>query len=643
MRRTNPLPSIAGRLAVAAAFVGLLSLAPIAARSPWQWGEPAPAQGQAPAAKAPAPAPTTAPDLASVLPEKAVAVLEARGLAALARGYLASDLHARIAGLEAFRRMEKTPEYAQLLAGLSFVQLASGLKPADLAAALLGDPLVVALVVEGTALGAPVLVAVARTGDPDVAEQLVHAARALASASKEAANPPRDFDHAGAHGVVLDGKVWLAAAGGDLVVATSEALAHATLERDVANRAAANTANQPGATAAPAPVGPLVKRMRATLGAGSQVKFALDVAAAAALKTDGPLFPKSDNSVGALLFGDLLAAAGRADVLCGELELSGDRARLALRVPSPKASRPEFLRSFGHARAQQPLRALAPKNLLVSLSLRRDGELFWRDRGELCDPKTEQEFAQAKTGLGLFFGGRSFPDEILPQLDDELVVVVTRQTYPNAKAPPRVRVPAFAFVWKTKGDAKKLGEQFAIGVNTFIGILNADNAQKRNAQLLPFVEPFEGVTVYGGRMLPDDDRTPDTSLNYAPALTWLNDRIVLATSEEMLHDLVRLLKSDPAALAKSSPWPAGTTAAVRMDGRAIAESLRENRDHLVSDAVTNKGKTRVQAELEFDLGVQLLDLLSEGRILERVSDDALELSLEGVLAPATKAARTEGS
>ncbi|HET6163024.1 MAG TPA: hypothetical protein VFG37_05115, partial [Planctomycetota bacterium] len=615
-----------------------LSLAPIAARSPWQRSEPAPSRAQAQAQPAKAPAPAPANDLACVLPEKAVAVLEAHGLAALARGFLESDLHARVAGLEAFRRMEKTPEYAQLLAGLSFAQLASGLKPADLAAALLGDPLVVALVVEGTAPGAPALVAAARTGDPDVAEQLVRAARSLASANKEAAQPPRDFDHAGAHGVVLDGKVWLAAAGGDLVAATSEVLARATLERD-----AALSAGEKGTTAAPATVGPLVKRMRATLGASSQVKVALDVAAAVALKTDGPLFPKSDNSVGALLLGDLLAEAGRADVLCGELELTGDRARLALRVPSPKASRPEFLRAFGHGRAQQPLLALAPKNLLVSLSLRRDGELFWRDRGELCDPKTEQEFAQAKTGLGLFFGGRSFPDEILPQLDDELVVVVTRQTYPNAKAPPRVRVPAFGFVWKTKGDAKKLGEQFAIGVNTFIGILNADSAQKRNAQLLPFVESFEGVTVYGGRMLPDDDRTPDTSLNYAPALTWLNDRIVLATSEEMLHNLVRLLKSDSAALAKSSPLPSGTTVAVRMDGRAIAESLRENREKLVSDTVVEKGKTRVQAELEFDLGVQLIDLFSEGRILERVTDDALELSLESVLAPATKAARTEGS
>jgi len=194
-----------------------------------------------------------------------------------------------------------------------------------------------------------------------------------------------------------------------------------------------------------------------------------------------------------------------------------------------------------------------------------------------------------------------------------------------------------------KGDAKKLGEQFAIGVNTFVGILNADSAQKRNAQLLPFVESFEGVTVYGGRMLPDDDRTPETSLNYAPALAWTGDRVVLATSEELLHDLVRMLKNDPSALGKRSPLPAGTTAAVRLDGRSIAQILRENREKLVSDAVVEKGKTRDQAELEFDLGAQALDLFDEGRIVERVSDDALELSLELALLPVTAAARTEGS
>jgi hypothetical protein len=635
MKSSNRAPSIAGRIAAAAGFVFALSLAPIVARSPWQWGAATHGQAAPAPAAARAPANLNASDLATLLPERAVAVLETRGLAALARGFMNSDLRARVVALEAYRRFEKTPEYAQLLAGLSFAQLASGLKPADLAAALLGDPLVAAFVVEGTAPGTPALVAAARTGDPDVAEQLVRAARTLAASNKDAAAPPRDFDHAGASGVVLDGKLWLAAVGGDLVLATSEALAHAAIERDLPKPA--------GTTAAPVSAGPLVQRRRATLGATSQVRFALDVAAAAALKTDGPLFPKSDNAGGALLLGDLLAEAGRADVLCGELELTGDRARLALRVPSPAATRPAFLRSFGHGRAQQPLLALAPKNLLAAFSLRRDGEFFWRDRGELCDPKTEIEFAAAKTNLGLFFGGRSFPDEILPQLDDELAIVVTRQTYPNAKAPPRVRVPAFAFVWKTKGDAKKLGEQFAIGVNTFVGILNADSAQKRHAQLLPFVEPFEGVTVYGGRMLPDDDRTPDSSLNLAPALAWVNDRVVLATSEELLHDVVRLLKSDPVALAKTSTVPAGTTVAVRMDSRAIAESLRENREKLVSDTVVEKGKTRVQAELEFDLGVQLLDLVSEGRILEHVSDDALELSFEGVLAPATKAARTEGS
>src|SRR5262249_3836994 len=153
---------------------------------------------------------------------------------------------------------------------------------ADLAAALLGDPLVAALVVEGTAPGAPALVAVSRTRDADVAEQLGRAARAPAASNKESANPPRDFDHPRAEGVVLDGKLWLAASGGDLIVATSEALAHATLERAAAKPA--------GTTAAQAPAGPLVQRMRAALGASSQVRFALDVPAAAALKPDHVLF-----------------------------------------------------------------------------------------------------------------------------------------------------------------------------------------------------------------------------------------------------------------------------------------------------------------------------------------------------------------
>jgi hypothetical protein len=613
MRPPASLRAVLWRVAAAASFVTALSFAPIG-----------------PAARHAPPPGEVAADLAALLPERPIAVLEGRGLGPIARGFLTSSLHQRMVALESWKRLEKRPEYAQLLAALSVAELTSGLKPTDLAGALLGDELVAALVVDGAAPG---LVAAIRTGDADVAEQLVRAARSLSLMNQSAAVKPRDFDHHGAKGVVLNDKLWLASVAGDLVAATSETLVCAAIDRDAASPAAG------------AAVPSLVTRMRAVTSRAVGLCAALDLPLAASLKPDhSPLVPeRSDNLVGAMLLGDLVAAARGAEIVTAELRLDGEHARLALRVPSPAGSRPASLRSFGHARAQEPLISLAPKNVLATFSLRRDWEQFWRDRGELCDPKTEKEFAEMKTNLGLFFGGRSLPDEILPQLDDEILFVVARQTYPQAKAPPLVRVPAFAFVWKTKGDAKKLGEQFAIGVNTFVGILNADSAQKRNAQLLPFVEPFEGVTVYGGRMLPDDDRTPETSLNYAPALAWTGDRIVLATSEELLHDLVRTLKGDAAALAKGSPLPQGTTAAVRLDGRTIAQILRENREKLVSDAVVEKGKTREQAEFEFDLFAQAIDLFSEGRVLERVSDEALELSLELALLPVTAAARTGGS
>jgi hypothetical protein len=104
-----------------------------------------------------------------------------------------------------------------------------------------------------------------------------------------------------------------------------------------------------------------------------------------------------------------------------------------------------------------------------------------------------------------------------------------------------------------------------------------------------------------------------------------------------------MLKDEAAAPAKGSPLPAGTTVAVRVDGREIAAILRENREKFVSDAVVEKGKSREQAELEFDLGAEAVGLLREGRVLERVSGDALELSLDGLLQPVAKAARTEAS
>jgi hypothetical protein len=632
MRQPASLRTVLWRVGAAAAFVTALSFAPIRAFAPWFA-----AQSAAPTSpKGAAPTTAAATDLATILPDKAVAALEGHGLGAIARGFLTSDVHARLVAMESFRKFEKTPEYAQLLAGLSFTQLASGLKPTDLAAALLGDEVVAALVVDGSLPG---LVAAVRIGDADVADQMVRAARSFGQMDKEAAVKPREFSHRDATGVVLNDKLWLASVGGDLVAASSEALVNAAIDRDL-----------DGGTAA-APKLVVQMRQRSSPKSGAQLRVALDLPAAAALKPDHMLLPeKSDNAAAALLLGDLLAAARQADVVVAELELDGTRARLALRIPVAFDQLPASVRSFGHARAQEPLLALAPKNTLATLSLRRDYSQFWEDRGELCDAKTEKDFAEMKTNLGLFFGGRNLPDEILPKLDDEILFVLTRQTYPGVKDPPKVRFPAGAFVWKTKGDAAKLGQQFAIGVNTFIGIFNADGAQKRVTPLLPFVEPFEGVTVYGGRALADDDRPADPARqNVAPAVAWVGDRIVLASSEELLHDLIRILKSDPAALAKSSSVAAGCTGSLRFEGGAIAEILRENREALVSNAVLNDGKPRDKAELEQALLVEVANQVDHARLVEIVAKDALELALDVQLtpaapvAPATPGARTEGS
>jgi len=614
MRSLHGISSVAWRVSGAAAFVAALSFAPL----PVRFNAPVCIDCDR--------------DLALRLPAAPIAVLEARGLGSLARGFLGGAVHARLLALDAWQSYARTPEYGKLLAGLAVAELAAGLAPCDLAAALLGTEAVAAFVIDG---GTPGLVAAVRVGDPEVAQQIVRGVRALAAMNREAAVPAHDFEFAGVSGVVVNGKLWLAADAGDLVAASSEALMHGALAREIVGDA------PPERSAPPS----LVLRLRAAAAPTADVAVALDVAKAKALKPDAPPIPaRADHFLTALLFGDLLHAAGDADVLALDLTLRGETAHVALRIPSPARERPAFLRAFGHARAAEPLAALAPDHAFLTLLLRRDGARFWDDRGELCDASTEKEFADLKTGLGLFLGGRSLPDEVLPQLDDEIAFVLARQTYPGASAPPAVRFPAGALIWRTHGDAAPIGRMLAVGVHSFVAAINLGSAQERKTPLLPFVEEFEGVVVYGGRALATKDRPiDDTGRNLSPCAAWTGDRIVLASSEELLHDVLHCLRAPATAAAGAAAPSAGCTGRLELDGVSLAALLREDRATLVANKVADDGKTHEEAEREIDLLTGLCGWFERVTLAETVHDDALEVALDFVLTPDGAASETPGS
>jgi hypothetical protein len=606
-----------GRVAAAGAFAAALALLPLRALPP-----------PAGANCAPAGAAVAVDDVAALLPQDVWIAAEGRGLGAVAGGWLDGALHRRIVESAAWKKFEQSPPHAQLLAALGFAELVSGMKPAALAAALLGEEIALGVAPDGDKPG---WIAAVRTTDPDVAQHLVNVARGLAS-SAESGRRVRVATFLGVEATVLDEKLWFAAVDRQLLLASSEPLFEGLVERALA----------PAERRTPPP---LLASLRSRTPRQALLGAVVDVKKIAATRPGGRLAPdKSDNFLGAMLAGDLVELGSRADLICASLDARGDELTLTIDVPGEPAALPDHFRSFGHARAQLPLALLAPEGTLLTWALRRDWARFWEDRIELCDPATEKEFADLKTNLGLFFGGRSLPDDVLPQLDDEILFVLSRQSYPGIEQPPKVRYPAGAFVYRARGDASKLGRGFAIGVHSLVALVNVDRAQKNQTPLLPFVDDFEGVTVYGGRGLTDDERPPDPVLfNVSPCACWTQDRIVLSSSEELLHSIVRELKkpvSGPAAPGRTGLAPAGCTSVMRVDGAALRALALDDREVLVSNAVLNEGKSQEEAEMQTDLLCEALAQLSHASLATRVEQGGMRVELRVALvtyAPAPKA------
>ncbi len=631
--------TISLRLLAAVGMAGALSLAPLSPLSSigasLAFGRPA--RALPPAAEA--------IDPATLLPADLWLAVEARGLGAWARTLPEGSLRRRLTENAVWKRFTKTPEYVQLLAGLGFVELTSGMKTHELLGALLGEQLVAGIVPDGDKPG---LVAVDRTLDSDTAEQLLQVARGLLQMSKEEPKPGR-FTEVDGHAVlVLRDQLWVGVCGRDLLAASSERLLQALFGRALAGGGGE--------------VAPLLARSRAEASQDALLHAAVDSKKIAATRPGGILLPDQlDNMGGAMLVGDLVALLARADTVCAQVRAAGDALSVDLAIPtSATAPLPDHYRSFAHASAQQPLRVLAPSGTLLTASLRRDWATFWADHGELCVPAAEKEFADLKTNLAIFFGGKSLPDDILPQMTDELLFVITRQTFPGVPEPPAVRYPAFAFVWQTRGDPRKLGREFESGMQLLIAVTNGDRAMKNQTPLELFIDQVDGVKVCGGRCPTDDDRPADPlRFNFSPCAAWFGDRIVIASTEELMHQLIQELRG-AAGATPNQPEPPNPAAAahvagpgvlslLRVEGAASALLGREDREALIANTMITKGKTREEAELENDALLALAEEIASATLQTRLAGNAMHVELELALRPlppataATPAHASEGS
>jgi len=127
------------------------------------------------------------------------------------------------------------------------------------------------------------------------------------------------------------------------------------------------------------------------------------------------------------LIGGVLGALPDAPYVTGALELSSSRIKLTATLPgSPRVvakTREFYFGPEGNGTAP-PL--LSPTGTLLTLSTYRDFASLWRHAPDLFDDRINAHFAEAESKIGTFFGGRSFRDDILGNLEPGLQVVVAR-------------------------------------------------------------------------------------------------------------------------------------------------------------------------------------------------------------------------
>ncbi len=341
------------------------------------------------------------------------------------------------------------------------------------------------------------------------------------------------------------------------------------------------------------------------------------------------LFQGKANDFGAeLLFGGLLANLHKTPYLVGNLQTNGNEITFRASTPHDKAwlgkSREFFAGPDGSGQA---LPMLMPTGTLGSVSAYRNVSQMWLRAGDLFDQQVNDQLAQADNTLTTLFSGRDFGEDILGMLEPEMRLVASRQVFDDGDPVPAIKLPGFALVAKLK-DPKMKPELKRI-YQSFIGFLNVTGAQTGQPQFDLDMETSDHAQFYTAKYVFEVDRKKreesPIQFNFSPCLAFVDDAVVLSSTITLAKQVAVSLSSpgqttsdSSAAGSTVSSSPAlSTTAAntvLQIDAQAVKSILQDNRNHLISQNMLEKGHSKKEAELETDTLLSLVDLLDNAKL-----------------------------
>jgi hypothetical protein len=346
-----------------------------------------------------------------------------------------------------------------------------------------------------------------------------------------------------------------------------------------------------------------------------------------------PLFRgRADDFGGALVAGGILMALADAPQATLAVDLNRDHVKLVAALPGAFDSartQDDYFFGAGNTGTAPPRLSVARR--LGSICVYRDLAALWHVSPDILDDGVNAQLAKAESDLSNLFGGRSFSSEILAAVGPEVQLVFARQAYSPA-ATPAIELPAAAAVFQLTS-ASESQRPLRIAFQTAMGFANIVAAQQGRPAWELSTHRNGDITVVSATAEPSDSSDAQYAhipLNFSPAIAFVGDWMVLASTRELADDLAGALSSgsNDAARTTQSHDPARINTSVEIEMPQLHRLLTANHGSLVARNMLEKGHGRTAAEQEIATLERLVSLLERVNLDLKTLPAELQLALE---------------
>jgi hypothetical protein len=537
------------------------------------------------------------PPVARWIPQDAVIVVEVSQPKAVLELLLAPRVASAVAALPAYEKLAAQPDFKQLLAGVDYLEKAlktdwrTGLRK------LVGGGITVSVHPKNAALF------IVECEDPKMLAQLheIFLGIARVEAAKQG-KPDRvaSSQYRDATCWTFDGKEAHAVVGSRLLLASRPGLLKAALDL-------AADPHSPG-------LGSLAGYQAVRKAAGSETAAAF--VNLKVLKQHPPFakaMTQNTNPLAALLLAGVTDSVRDSNWLAAGLRVEGQRLVLRATVDGKPAD-PASIKGYASAKeaSDGALPNLAVPRRIAAMSFYRDLHGFYAAKDQLF-PERTSGLIFFENMMGIFFTGRDLTEEVLGEIRPEVRVVVAEQQYDPAVGTPKIRVPAFAAVFRLR-NPDKFAEVVEEAWQKALGLINFTRGQQALPGLIIDRTIYGGTkytTAYFSAKQEKDRQNLELRFNFRPALARQGEFMILSSTEGLAKDLIDAVKKETETALKPL---AGTHSAIDVDGTALASILEANRDALVRQNMVNDGHTRPQAETQIDLLIAIAKHLGQTKL-----------------------------